>query len=144
MDWGGRRCYWKPGDRGGLRLFGAGCPQCLGQCGAKAAKIPLRVWGGGSGAVGRIGLGFHMSAVLSWSFAVHGALETVDDALERQSPEALLEALLDPALALQGLRRDFAGWYLEQLSSDREQKAQVRPTACSPLLAVGCGGGSLP
>ncbi|XP_019663242.1 ras GTPase-activating-like protein IQGAP3 isoform X2 [Ailuropoda melanoleuca] len=55
---------------------------------------------------------------------VHGALEGVDDALERQSPDALLEALLDPALALRGVRRDFADWYLEQLSSDREQKAQ--------------------
>uniref|UniRef100_A0A452RDR6 IQ motif containing GTPase activating protein 3 n=1 Tax=Ursus americanus TaxID=9643 RepID=A0A452RDR6_URSAM len=55
---------------------------------------------------------------------VHGALEAVDDALERKSPDALLEALLDPALALRGVRRDFADWYLEQLSSDREQKAQ--------------------
>ncbi|KAF4021228.1 hypothetical protein G4228_013169 [Cervus hanglu yarkandensis] len=55
---------------------------------------------------------------------VHGALEVVDDALERQSPEALLEALQDPVLTLQGVRRDFADWYLEQLSSDREQKAQ--------------------
>lgn len=61
-----------------------------------------------------------------WSFPVLGALEVVDDALERQSPEALLEALRDPALGLQGVRRDFADWYLEQLSSDREQKAQVR------------------
>ncbi|XP_048213463.1 ras GTPase-activating-like protein IQGAP3 isoform X1 [Perognathus longimembris pacificus] len=55
---------------------------------------------------------------------VRGALEVVDDALERQSPEALLEALQDSALALRGVRRDFADWYLEQLSSDREQKAQ--------------------
>ncbi|KAL1778167.1 ras GTPase-activating IQGAP3 isoform X1 [Sigmodon hispidus] len=55
---------------------------------------------------------------------VQGALEVVDDALERQSPEALLEALQDPVLALQGVRRDLAGWYLEQLSSDREQKSQ--------------------
>ncbi|KAM4860776.1 ras GTPase-activating-like protein IQGAP3 [Thomomys bottae] len=55
---------------------------------------------------------------------VRGALEVVDDALERQSPEALLEALQDSALNLQGVRRDFADWYLEQLSSDREQKAQ--------------------
>uniref|UniRef100_F2Z2E2 IQ motif containing GTPase activating protein 3 n=3 Tax=Homo sapiens TaxID=9606 RepID=F2Z2E2_HUMAN len=55
---------------------------------------------------------------------VHGALEVVDDALERQSPEALLKALQDPALALRGVRRDFADWYLEQLNSDREQKAQ--------------------
>ncbi|XP_004714821.2 ras GTPase-activating-like protein IQGAP3 [Echinops telfairi] len=55
---------------------------------------------------------------------VHGALEVVDDALERQSPEALLAALQDPVLALRGVRRDFADWYLDQLSSDREQKAQ--------------------
>lgn len=34
-------------------------------------------------------------------FSVHGALEVVDDALERQS-EALLEALQDPVLTLQG------------------------------------------
>ncbi|KAH0515198.1 Ras GTPase-activating-like protein IQGAP3 [Microtus ochrogaster] len=56
--------------------------------------------------------------------AVQGALEVVDDALERQSPGALLEALQDPVLALQGVRRDLADWYLEQLSSDREQKSQ--------------------
>ncbi|KAM9688363.1 ras GTPase-activating-like protein IQGAP3 [Trichechus inunguis] len=55
---------------------------------------------------------------------VHGALEVVDDALERQSPEALLEALQDPVLALRSVRRDFADWYLDQLSADREQKAQ--------------------
>nr|XP_042135220.1 ras GTPase-activating-like protein IQGAP3 isoform X2 [Peromyscus maniculatus bairdii] len=55
---------------------------------------------------------------------VQGALEVVDDALERQSPGALLEALQDPVLALQGVRRDLADWYLEQLSSDREQKSQ--------------------
>ncbi|XP_008851771.1 ras GTPase-activating-like protein IQGAP3 isoform X2 [Nannospalax galili] len=55
---------------------------------------------------------------------VHGALEVVDDALVKQSPEALLEALQDPVLALIRVRRDFADWYLEQLSSDREQKAQ--------------------
>lgn len=55
---------------------------------------------------------------------VQGALEVVDDALERQSPEALLEALRDPVLALQGVRQAFADWYLEQLTSDREQKSQ--------------------
>ncbi|KAI5940649.1 ras GTPase-activating-like protein IQGAP3 isoform X3 [Manis javanica] len=55
---------------------------------------------------------------------VHGALEVVDNALERQNPRALLEALQDPALAVRGVRRDFADWYLEQLSSDRELKAQ--------------------
>ncbi|KAK2502485.1 hypothetical protein MC885_019073 [Smutsia gigantea] len=55
---------------------------------------------------------------------VHGALEVVDNALERQNPQALLEALQDPALAVRGVRRDFANWYLEQLSLDRDQKAQ--------------------
>lgn len=69
-----------------------------------------------------------------WSFSVHGALEVIDDALERQNPEALLQALQDPALALRGLRRDFADWYLEQLSADREQKAQVR--SCSLPLSL--------
>lgn len=70
------------------------------------------------------------------SFSVHGALEVVDDALERQSPEALLEALQDPVLALRGVRRDFANWYLEQLSSDREQKAQVRLSLSPAASAV--------
>ncbi|XP_006895969.1 PREDICTED: ras GTPase-activating-like protein IQGAP3 [Elephantulus edwardii] len=55
---------------------------------------------------------------------VHGALEVIDDALESQNPDALLEALQDPSLVLRGVRRDFADWYLDQLSSDREQKAQ--------------------
>nr|AAI51103.1 IQ motif containing GTPase activating protein 3 [Mus musculus] len=55
---------------------------------------------------------------------VQGALEVVDDALERQNPGALLEALHDPVLALQGVRGTFADWYLEQLTSDREQKSQ--------------------
>lgn len=66
--------------------------------------------------------------------SVQGALEVVDDALERQSPEALLEALRDSVLALQGVRQAFADWYLEQLTSDREQKSQVRsgqhPSSC--------------
>lgn len=61
--------------------------------------------------------------------SVHGALEAVDEALECQSAEALLEALRDPVLALQEVRRDSAAWYLEQLSSDREQKAQVSSLA---------------
>nr|XP_021493377.1 ras GTPase-activating-like protein IQGAP3 isoform X1 [Meriones unguiculatus] len=55
---------------------------------------------------------------------VHWALEVVDDALERQSSEALLEALQDPVLGLQGVRRNLADWYLEQLTSDREEKSQ--------------------
>uniref|UniRef100_A0A8D2AQP3 IQ motif containing GTPase activating protein 3 n=1 Tax=Sciurus vulgaris TaxID=55149 RepID=A0A8D2AQP3_SCIVU len=50
----------------------------------------------------------------------------------------LLEALQDPALALQGVRRDFADWYLEQLSSDREaekNRSQGRFSLCILLLS---------
>ncbi|EMP31324.1 Ras GTPase-activating-like protein IQGAP2 [Chelonia mydas] len=54
---------------------------------------------------------------------VHGALEYVDDALERQDPPALCQALQDPVLALRGVQRENAAWYLDQLSTDREQKA---------------------
>uniref|UniRef100_A0A452INB3 Uncharacterized protein n=1 Tax=Gopherus agassizii TaxID=38772 RepID=A0A452INB3_9SAUR len=54
---------------------------------------------------------------------VHGALEYVDDALERQDPLALCQALQDPVLALRGVQRENAAWYLDQLSTDREQKA---------------------
>ncbi|XP_044529655.1 ras GTPase-activating-like protein IQGAP3 [Gracilinanus agilis] len=54
---------------------------------------------------------------------VHGALEAIDESLEKQNSEALLEALYDSALGLRGVRRDFGDWYLEQLSLDREQKA---------------------
>uniref|UniRef100_A0A8C3SSX3 IQ motif containing GTPase activating protein 3 n=1 Tax=Chelydra serpentina TaxID=8475 RepID=A0A8C3SSX3_CHESE len=59
---------------------------------------------------------------------VHGALEYVDDALERQDPLALCRALQDPVLALRGVQRENAAWYLDQLSTDREQKALVRPS----------------
>ncbi|CAM5175409.1 unnamed protein product [Eretmochelys imbricata] len=54
---------------------------------------------------------------------VHGALEYMDDALERQDPPALCQALQDPVLALRGVQRENAAWYLDQLSTDREQKA---------------------
>ncbi|XP_075580361.1 ras GTPase-activating-like protein IQGAP3 [Pelecanus crispus] len=53
----------------------------------------------------------------------HGALEEVDDALESQDALALYRALQDPVLALRCLRRDNLNRYLEQLSTDREQKA---------------------
>lgn len=110
-------------------------------CGDPTEDLGLEWGGGSSGLAGRIGLGFHtLSTVESWSFAVHAALEVVDDALERQSPDALLEALLDPVLALRGVRKDFTNWYLEQLSSDREQKAQVRLYYLPPAQsAVGWG-----
>uniref|UniRef100_A0A8C8SMA6 IQ motif containing GTPase activating protein 3 n=1 Tax=Pelusios castaneus TaxID=367368 RepID=A0A8C8SMA6_9SAUR len=54
---------------------------------------------------------------------VNGALESVDDALERQDPAALCGALQDPVLALRRVQRENAARYLEQLSMDREQKA---------------------
>ncbi|NXA10291.1 IQGA3 protein, partial [Sapayoa aenigma] len=56
---------------------------------------------------------------------VHGALEEVDDALERQDVLALHRVLQDPVLALRFLQRDNLQLYLEQLSMDREQKALV-------------------
>uniref|UniRef100_A0A670ZLA5 IQ motif containing GTPase activating protein 3 n=1 Tax=Pseudonaja textilis TaxID=8673 RepID=A0A670ZLA5_PSETE len=50
------------------------------------------------------------------------ALEMVDDALEAQDPRTLYRLLQDPILALKSLRRENAGWYLDQLSADREEK----------------------
>uniref|UniRef100_A0A8C6YHB1 IQ motif containing GTPase activating protein 3 n=1 Tax=Naja naja TaxID=35670 RepID=A0A8C6YHB1_NAJNA len=54
---------------------------------------------------------------------IRGALEMVDDALEAQDPQTLYHLLQDPILALKSLRRENAGWYLDQLSADREEKA---------------------
>ncbi|KFO79175.1 Ras GTPase-activating-like IQGAP3, partial [Cuculus canorus] len=56
---------------------------------------------------------------------VHGALEEVDNALESQDAPALYCALQDPVLALRCLQRDNLDCYLEQLRTDREQKALV-------------------
>lgn len=137
--WGGE----DQGRRGGLKVWGEDMEK------GKAVQIKLQNLGwiswargtqgagvgvtgpAGRGQTSRAGLGmvagpFPHCPLWNLVFSVHGALEVVDDALERQSPEALLEALQDPVLALRGVRRDFADWYLDQLSSDREQKAQVR------------------
>uniref|UniRef100_A0A8C5RT63 IQ motif containing GTPase activating protein 3 n=1 Tax=Laticauda laticaudata TaxID=8630 RepID=A0A8C5RT63_LATLA len=57
---------------------------------------------------------------------IRSALEMVDDALEAQDPQTLYHLLQDPILALKSLRRENAGWYLDQLSADREEKALVR------------------
>uniref|UniRef100_A0A6Q2YIM3 IQ motif containing GTPase activating protein 3 n=1 Tax=Esox lucius TaxID=8010 RepID=A0A6Q2YIM3_ESOLU len=51
------------------------------------------------------------------------AIEQVDEALECGDCLALLAALQAPCLALRGLQKDHGLWYLEQLVSDREQKA---------------------
>ncbi|XP_063803170.1 ras GTPase-activating-like protein IQGAP3 isoform X2 [Pseudophryne corroboree] len=54
---------------------------------------------------------------------VHAALEYVDEALERKDALGLYTALQDSALLLRRLQRENAECYLEQLASDREQKA---------------------
>ncbi|XP_046891515.1 ras GTPase-activating-like protein IQGAP3 [Hypomesus transpacificus] len=54
---------------------------------------------------------------------VRAAIEQVDEALECGEVLSLLSALQKPCLALRGLRRDQGPWYLDQLVSDREQKA---------------------
>ncbi|XP_077086091.1 ras GTPase-activating-like protein IQGAP3 [Siphateles boraxobius] len=54
---------------------------------------------------------------------MRAAVECVDEALDCTDPLALICALQNPSLALRGLVRDHAGWYLEQMSADREQKA---------------------
>ncbi|XP_062848476.1 ras GTPase-activating-like protein IQGAP3 isoform X2 [Trichomycterus rosablanca] len=54
---------------------------------------------------------------------VRAAVERADEALECGDAPALLSALQEPSLCLRGLLGDNADWYLEQLASDREQKA---------------------
>ncbi|XDV39519.1 hypothetical protein PO909_008752 [Leuciscus waleckii] len=54
---------------------------------------------------------------------MRAAVECVDEALDCTDPLALICALQNSSLALRGLVRDHAGWYLEQMSADREQKA---------------------
>nr|XP_033779754.1 ras GTPase-activating-like protein IQGAP3 isoform X2 [Geotrypetes seraphini] len=54
---------------------------------------------------------------------VHEILEYVDDSLEKQDSHALYSALQDPVLGLRRVHRENAEWYLEQLTTDREQKA---------------------
>lgn len=57
---------------------------------------------------------------------VRAAVERVDEAIDCGDALALLSALQNPNLSLRGLLRDNSDWYLEQLTSDREQKALVR------------------
>lgn len=76
------------------------------------------------------------------SLLVHGALEEVDDALERQDAQALYRALQDPILTLRCLQRDNLDHYLEQLSMDRQQKALVK--AGRSLQARGTHAGVAP
>uniref|UniRef100_A0A673YYG5 IQ motif containing GTPase activating protein 3 n=1 Tax=Salmo trutta TaxID=8032 RepID=A0A673YYG5_SALTR len=54
---------------------------------------------------------------------VRAAIEQVDEALDCGDSLVLLAALQVPCLALRGLQRDHGPWYLEQLATDREQKA---------------------
>lgn len=62
-------------------------------------------------------------------FVVRAAVEHVDEAIDCGDALALLSALQNPSLGLRGLLRDHSDWYLEQLTSDREQKALVRRIA---------------
>ncbi|XP_035770175.1 ras GTPase-activating-like protein IQGAP3 [Neolamprologus brichardi] len=55
---------------------------------------------------------------------VRAAVEQVDEALDVADELALLSALQLPCLALRGLRTDNGPWYLDQLTADRQQKAQ--------------------
>ncbi|NXK69641.1 IQGA3 protein, partial [Sylvietta virens] len=71
---------------------------------------------------------------------VRGALEEVDNALERQDVLALHRALEDPTLALRCLQRHNLELYLQQLSTDREEKALVgagRSLWCRVLVLGG-------
>uniref|UniRef100_A0A663DU29 IQ motif containing GTPase activating protein 3 n=1 Tax=Aquila chrysaetos chrysaetos TaxID=223781 RepID=A0A663DU29_AQUCH len=73
---------------------------------------------------------------------VHGALEEVDDALERQDAPALYRALQDPILTLRCLQWYNLDRYLERLSMDRQQKALVK--AGRSLQARGTHAGVAP
>lgn len=57
--------------------------------------------------------------------SVRAAVEQVDEALDVANELALLSALQLPCLALRGLRTDNGPWYLDQLTADRQRKAQV-------------------
>ncbi|XP_072316674.1 ras GTPase-activating-like protein IQGAP3 [Eucyclogobius newberryi] len=54
---------------------------------------------------------------------MHWAVEQVDQALDSGDEMALLSALSLPCLSLRGLRPELALWYMEQLDTDRQQKA---------------------
>lgn len=71
------------------------------------------------------GMIFLLTSGVNCPLVVRGALEEVDNALERQDVLALHRALQDPTLALRCLQRDNLQLYLEQLSTDREEKALV-------------------
>lgn len=57
--------------------------------------------------------------------SVRSVVEQVDEALDSADELSLLSALRLPCLALRGLRTDNGPWYLDQLSTDRQQKALV-------------------
>lgn len=82
------------------------------------------------------GMIYLLTSGVNWPLVVRGALEEVDNALERQDVLVLHRALQDPALALRCLQRDNLELYLEQLSTDREEKALVG-------MAGACGAGCL-
>lgn len=86
------------------------------------------------------GMIYLLTSGLNWPLVVRGALEEVDNALERQDVLALHSALQDPSLALRCVQRDNLELYLEQLSTDREEKALVgagRSLGCRVLVLGG-------
>lgn len=86
------------------------------------------------------GMIFLLTSGVNWPLVVRGALEEVDNALERQDVLALHCALQDPSLALRCIQRDNLELYLEQLSTDREEKALVgagRSLGCRVLVLGG-------
>lgn len=86
------------------------------------------------------GMIYLLNSGVNWPLVVRGALEEVDSALERQDVLALHRALQDPTLALRCLQRDNLELYLEQLSTDREEKALVgagRSLWCGVLVLGG-------
>lgn len=86
------------------------------------------------------GMIYLLTSGVNWPLVVRGALEEVDNALERQDVLALHCALQDPILALRCVQRDNLELYLEQLSSDREEKALVgagRSLGCRGLAQGG-------
>lgn len=86
------------------------------------------------------GMIYLLTSGVNWPLVVRGALEEVDNALERQDVLVLHRALQDPALALRCLQRNNLELYLEQLSTDREEKALVgtgRSLWCRVLVLEG-------
>lgn len=74
---------------------------------------------------------FRNNNVFLFSVPVSSSLKSVDHALLGADEDGLYEALSSPALSLQSLRSKNKGWYLKQLTADREAKEQVMKNVIS-------------